>query len=441
MARCGEGHKKTALARGVGPWNSRRIMRGVVLDVSVPRYLLGRGLGPVTDWVLFGGGSGLGLRRDLALPRLPGPAWCRLEVLAAGVCGTDLNTLAFKVSPAMEPFASFPAVLGHEILARVAEVGPSVSRVQVGQRVVVDPVISCVVRGHAEPCPACAAGRPGSCARAGEEGPLVVGGRPLGPGTSVGYHRDLPGGWGEELLAHESQLFAVDEALGDTEAALVEPLAIGVHAVLGAGPEDPDAPVLVIGSGVIALGTVWALRALGHRGPIVAQTKRAAEAEQARSLGASRTVAPGAEAEQALLELGATRHRPLVGPPVYRGAGFAAVFDCVGSRESLDQALRFTAARGRIVLLGCAGILPRIDLSPVWSRELELRGFVQYGAERFEGHALHTFEVTQRLLLRTGAPVGRMVSARYPLERYREALAAARHRGRSGAIKVLLTPR
>ena len=60
---------------------------------------------------------------------------------------------------------------------------------------------------------------------------------------------------------------------------------------------------------------------------------------------------------------------------------------------------------------------------------------------RFEGRELHTFELTQQLVLRTRAPVGRMVSARYPLERFREALSAATHRGRSGAIKVLLTPR
>ena len=97
-------------------------MRAVSFNVTVPGFLLGKGLGGVTESVLFGGLSGLRLR-DVPEPALPAPDWVRLEVLKAGICGTDVGNLTFSASPAMEPFGSFPAVLGHEVVARVLEVG------------------------------------------------------------------------------------------------------------------------------------------------------------------------------------------------------------------------------------------------------------------------------------------------------------------------------
>ena len=110
-------------------------MRAVTFNVTIPSYLVGKTLGRVTDAALYGGLSGVRFR-DIAEPDLPGKDWVRLEILKAGICGSDIGNLTLTSSPAMEPFGSFPAVLGHEILARVAEVGPDVRRVEVGQRVV-----------------------------------------------------------------------------------------------------------------------------------------------------------------------------------------------------------------------------------------------------------------------------------------------------------------
>lgn len=416
-------------------------MRAVTFHVSVLRYLVGRTLGRIADWGVFGSASGVRLE-DVADPALPGPDWARLEVLLCGICGTDIANLTFKASPVMEPFASFPCVPGHEILARVLELGPGVQGLRPGQRVVVDPVLSCTVRGHApdQACRSCAAGLPGTCERAGEEGPPTLDGRPLARGLTIGYHRDLPGGWAERMVAHKSQLHPVAGELEDRTAVLIEPLSIGVHAALRSQP-SPEDSVLVIGSGPIALGTVWALRATGFEGYLLAQTKRKHEAELARALGATQVVAPGEEARQALIGTGASAYMPLVGPEVYAGGGFDVIFDCVGSVRSIDQALRFAAPRGRIVLLGCAGRLRSLDLTFLWARELEMKGFVCYGLEEWNGERLHTFEITQRLLLQTGAAVARMVGAIYPLVHYREALSAAAHHGRSGAVKVLLAPR
>ncbi len=415
-------------------------MRALSFNVTVPGFLLARGLGGLTEAAVYGRLSGLRLR-EVPAPALPGNEWVRLEVLACGICGTDLGNLQMRASPAMEPFGSFPAVPGHEILARVREVGSGVTRVRVGDRVTVDPMISCTVRGHTpvNRCSSCDAGFHSTCELAGEEGALEVGGHPLAPGLTVGYHRDLPGGWGEEMIAHETQLFPVDDGVPDRAAVLMEPLSIGMHAVLNAPPR-PGSDVLVIGSGPIAFGVIWALRATGFRGTIVAQTKREHESELALRMGASETVKPGVEARQVLTETGALAYQPIIGDEVYSGGGFPTVFDCVGNRGSLTQALRYTAPRGRIVMLGCSAEIPKLDLTFLWARELEVKGFVGYGMEEWRGERRHTFQITHDLILESGIPVQEMVTHAFPLKEYRAALSAAANHRRSGAVKVVLEP-
>lgn len=147
-----------------------------------------------------------------------------------------------------------------------------------------------------------------------------------------------------------------------------------VHAVLRA-PPAPASEVLVIGSGPIAFATIWALRAIGFEGTVVAQAKRPAERALAEALGATEVVAPGEEAVRALEHTGARSYAP----KLYAGGGFDPIFDCVGNESSVAQALAFARPRGRVVLLGCAAELRRVDLAPLWSRELEVVGAVGYG--------------------------------------------------------------
>jgi threonine dehydrogenase-like Zn-dependent dehydrogenase len=255
----------------------------------------------------------------------------------------------------------------------------------------------------------------------------------------MGYHRDLPGGWGEMMVAHQSQLFPLPDEMEDRMAVLVEPLSIGVHAVLQSPPR-PQEPVLVIGSGPIAMGAIWALKATGFTGDLVAQVKRPQEVALARELGATDTVAPGPEARQALVDTGAMAYQPIVGPEVYAGGGFPLIYDCVGKKESLDQALRYASPRGRVVMLGCSAQLRSLDLTLLWARELEVRGFLGYGREEWRGEEKHTFEVTRELLMEVGIPVEKLVTHVFPLRQYRDALKAASNRRSSGAMKVVLEP-
>lgn len=415
-------------------------MRAVSFNVTVPSFMVGKALGRFTASAFFGSLSGVRYA-EVPEPPLPGEDWLRLEVLSAGICGTDISALTFYSSPIMEPFTSFPAVLGHEILGLVTEVGSEVRRVEVGDRIAVDPFVSCTMRGYpgAEQCGSCSSGWHSTCGRAGDHGVLEVSGEPVKPGTAVGYHASFPGGWSEQTIAHERHVFRIDDQLSNRTAVLMEPLSIGMHAALAIGPFS-DGPALVIGSGPIALGTIWALRAVGYRGELLSQVKRGHEADIARALGATDVVAPGDEARSALLETGAKAYEPIIGDEVYAGGGFPLVIDCVGSAETLRQSLGYAAPRGRIVVLGCAPEIPKLDLSFLWARELDVRGFVGYGLEDWRGERKHTFEITHDLLLETKAPVERMITHTFPLGEYRNALSAAANRSQSSSIKVLLEP-
>lgn len=416
-------------------------MKAVQFNVTVPGYVLAKGLGRFLDSVVYGGLSGVRMV-DRELGPLPGPEWARVEVLLAGICGSDLGNISFASSPAMEPFGSFPAVLGHEILGRVTEAGAGVDPSLVGRRVVVDPLIHCQVRGHPEEgwCPSCTAGLHGTCEMAGEDGRIEVGGHLLRPGGIVGYHSDLPGGWGQEMLAHQRQLFPVPDELDDRVAVLIEPMSIGVHAVLRSRALRSKGPILVIGSGTIAFSAIWALRTLGYEGRLVAQVKRSHEVALARKLGADVTVSPGDEARGALIDTGARAYMPMVGGEVYAGGGYDMVFDCVGSPSSLTQSLRSTAARGEVVLLGCAGQVPKLDLTFLWAKELNLQGYVVYGAEAWEGRSLHTFDITMERMVADGEGLRDLVTHVFPLIQYRDALRAAYNHRESKAVKVTLEP-
>lgn len=407
-------------------------MRGLVFDISVPRYLLSKAAGGAFPSVHYGPLSGLRLR-EVAKPRLPDETWVRLKPRATGLCGSDLSTLLFKQSPQLEPFNSFPAVLGHEVVAEVVELGAKARGVEVGQRVALNPLLPCALRGLTPPCHACAAGEERGCENVAEGC--------LAPGQMIGFHRELPGGFGAELVAHPSQLFAVPDAIDDRRAVLMEPLSVALHAVLKA-PPDPADEVLIIGGGPVAFSTLWAIRALGYTCHVTLMAAEEYQRALAMRLGATETLGLAPDREEAAevaRRTGGRTYQPIIGPPVITG-GYSLIFDCVGNATSVQDALRYGRSFARIVLIGAAGILARVDWTSVWRREQTILGSYTYGRERFRGESLHTFEVARTLLEEEAGPdAGQLVTHRFSLEQYREAVKANLDRKAHRSVKTIFT--
>lgn len=363
---------------------------------SVPRFLLAGALGKRAPVGLAP------LQLVDAAPPAPRDGWRRVRVRLAGICGTDLALLFGTTSPRLSPFSSFPAVLGHEILGEVE-----------GVRVAVNPVTACRERGVG-PCEACERGDDNRCANLTEGW--------LAPGL-IGFNRDLPGGWGGALVAHEARLHAVPDNVPDERAVLAEPYAVAWRGARLALAGDTPRRALVIGAGPIGLTALAALRRAGFGGELHAVARHPQQRDAAASLGADRV---HADVDSASAAAGARAFPAIIGPKAWRG-GFDLVIDAAGSRSSLDAAVWAIREGGRVVLLGAPAQL-RHDFSPHWFREVVLIGSLAYTASEFAEAVAHLGELTG---------LERIVSQRYPLTRYRDALADVRARR---VLKAVFAP-
>ena len=351
---------------------------------------------------------------DVDPPDLPGPGWHRVRPRLAGICGSDLATVNATSSRWFEPIVSFPFVPGHEVVGDLDGDGAG--------RVVIEPVLSCLARGIDPPCPGCATRDVGRCRN------IAFG--HLEPGLQTGYCADTGGGWSTGLVAHESQLHRVPEAMSDEAAVMVEPAACAIRGALkGAHGHEAAGTVVVIGAGTLGLCTVAALERFAPPDELVVAAKHPEQKALARELGATSVVAPD-QLRRAVRRL--TGSMAVGDGDVDRltdGAG--VTIDCVGSAESLADALAITRPGGRIVLLGMPGQVS-VDLTPLWHREIELIGAYAYGTETV--HAGRTFDLAFQLVADAG--LDRLVSATYPLDRWQDAIAHADEAGRRGAVKV-----
>jgi threonine dehydrogenase-like Zn-dependent dehydrogenase len=336
--------------------------------------------------------------RDVDPPELPGTGWVRVRPRLSGICGSDLATIDGTSSRWFEPIVSFPFTPGHEVVGELDD----------GSRVAIVPVLSCVARGISPVCPACADGRINHCERIGFGG--------LEPGLQCGFCESTGGGWSTLMVAHDSQLVAIPDDLTDEAAVLVEPAACAVHAAA----QVTAGRVALIGAGTLGLLTIAALRAAHPDLDLTATAKHPHQRSLARELGADRVVAP-AELDRAVRA--ATGSMRLDNGQL--GGGVPAVVDCVGSADSLAQALRIAAPGGTIHAVGMPGVTT-LDLTPLWQREVALRGAYAYERPDFDA----AIDLVRRLDL------GRLVSATYPLKRYEDAIAHAAAAGARGAVKI-----
>lgn len=392
---------------------------------SVPRYVGARTVGGRLPSLLTGPLAPLRLATlpDPEPPERPG--WARLKPLLAGICGSDLATIAGRSSLYFSPLVSVPFVPGHEV---VGELQDDCEDLPAGTRVVLSSVLACAARGQDPVCDNCATGLTGRCDR------VTVG--HLKPGLQTGFCAETRGGWSRSMLAHRSQLFPVPEVLSDRAAVLVEPFACAIHAALRARVPDGGS-VLVVGAGTVGLLTLVALRLFTNAGRVTVAAKHAAQRAAAAMAGADLVVRPEHALKAIRRDARAVKLTPERGGEFLLG-GVDVAIECTGSGRGLDQALRAVRAGGRVVLSG----MPEGggDLAPLWFRELELVGaYTAGGVEEIGGRPRSTFEAAIEAAA-TVPMLERLVGATYPLDRWRDAIDHAMSAGALGTFKVTFAP-
>lgn len=406
-------------------------MQALQFTDSIPRYALTKALGKGKHDVFWGGLACLQLR-EVSPPRLPGPDWVRVRTRYGGICGSDIGTITLHASTTTSVFTSFPFTLGHENVGVISALGSEVADFQVGERVVVNPLLPCAARGFCDLCPRCAAGQENLCQRFDQGS--------VGPGLMTGFCRDTGGAWSAEFVAHRSQLLRVPEQLSDEAAVLAEPFAVALHAVLRAFPRDGD-DVLVVGGGIIGLCAIAALRALGSRARIVASVRYPFQAQLAGQFGADEVLAPqrGRSLEQQAVEAFHGRSlKPVLGQKVIVG-GANIIYECVGSSSSVADALRFAASGGTVVLVGLAGVPRGVDWTPIWLNEVNVRGSFCYATETVADESINSMALALRLMADGKANLADLVTHRFELADYRAALETVTSKGSSGVVKAVFT--
>jgi threonine dehydrogenase-like Zn-dependent dehydrogenase len=354
---------------------------------------------------------------------LPGPDWVRVETTFSGLCGSDVKQILLngaRDNP-LTALVSFPHVLGHEVVGR---------RLDTGERVVLNPWLSCGPRGIDPPCEACRVGRYPWC-RNFRSGDLPVSIHLGNCAAAVGAHA-------ERFGAHVTQLFAIPGHVSDEAAVLADPVSVSLRSILLAPPLDGQ-PVLVYGSGTLAFAAIALLRYLYPAAQVWAATRPGPRAELATKLGAHAVLSsvPDDLVAQIAGRTGANPLRPWSGRDWLQD-GPAVVYDTIGSIETVETSLRLLATGGTLVV---SGVEPpkRFEWTPLYFKELKVIGSNGFGIEEVGGVAKHAMQHYFDFVS-DGLDLTPVITHRFPLERWDEAVLAVKNSRRTGAVKVLLEP-
>lgn len=288
-----------------------------------------------------------------------------VKMTAAGICGSDVG-----IYHGTNAAATYPRVIGHEMVGVVVETGSTAQKVKVGDRVIIDQVVPC---GH---CYACRKGRPNVC------GNLQV----------RGVHID--GGYREYMVVPDTDCYLVPDSLTDAEAVMIEPTTIAVQCCSRAQLESEDA-VLIIGSGALGSSILRIVR-LYHPQKIIVADIDDAKLQEALQNGATDVI-------NSLKEDVPARCRELTG-----GYGVTVSIDAACVKTSLLTALQATGNAGRVITMGFSVAPTEVNQFVITSKELDVRGsrlqnrkfqdvidLINAGKVDLRGSISHTFPLTE----------------------------------------------
>ncbi len=370
--------------------------------------------------------------------RLVRPDWVVTKPILSGICGSDAKLVlgdfnTGDIDNPMAAFSSLPHVPGHEVVAEVVELGPRANGLDVGQRVVLNPWLTCAPRGHRTDVPPL----PGR----GPEPLLELHERRPGPGRARGGHHRGPGAWAERLAAHDSMLIPVPDGVSNEAAVLADPFSVSFHAIVRhPPPAERPSPRLRGGRARpdqrrhphVAVPGRGGRRGRPLRGP----------ARDGARFGASAVFSH--EPRLALVEelaawSGAVLHLPLDGLPVTHPGHIDVVYDSIAKAETLEVGVRVLAERGRLVYTGVA-TPERWESTPIYFKEITIAGSNAFGIEDFEGTRQHAIAHYLQLVADGRLDITPMLTHRFALEEWWPALKALARQDRSGALKVAFTP-
>ncbi|EMN3917708.1 Zn-dependent oxidoreductase [Citrobacter farmeri] len=264
-------------------------------------------------------------QRPLPLPK---PGDVRIKVKIAGICGSDSH-----IYRGHNPFAQYPRVIGHEFYGIIDAIGEGVENKRAGERVVVDPVISCGV------CYPCTVGKPNVCTSL----------------TVLGVHRD--GGFSEYVTVPESNVYCIPDSISDRQAVMVEPFTIAANVTGQIAPTENDV-ALIYGAGPMGLTTVQALKGVYQVKTVIVVDRIDARLAMAKACGADET-------------MNNTR-RSLAEYLAQKGIRPTLIIDAACHPTILSEAIGLASPAARIVIMGFSSDPCQIIQQGITGKELTI---------------------------------------------------------------------
>lgn len=264
------------------------------------------------------------------MPVIQSPDEVLIKVKAGGICGSDVH-----IYHGTSSVATYPRVIGHEIVGEILEKGNQVKNFSIGDRVILDPVISCGT------CYQCRIGRRNVC------GKLKV--------RSV--HVD--GGYQEYIVLPEESIYHIPDNLSWEEAVMIEPFTIAEQVCSRAGLSKDDV-VFIMGAGPVGLSILKRVKLSGAACFIsdIVETRL----DFAKQYGADITInAKNVDVREEIMKL-------------TEGNGATVVIDAVCSVKSFEQTLTYVCSAGRVITLGFNKVPSAISQLSITAREIDVRG-------------------------------------------------------------------
>lgn len=301
---------------------------------------------------------------DVEKPVIDGKNNVLVRMTAAGICGSDVG-----IYHGTNAAATYPRIIGHEMVGRVEEIGEGVSGLKVGDRVIINQVTSC---GHCYPC---RKGRGNVCDN------LEV----------RGVHID--GGYREFIAVPESDCYLLPDSLSDEDAVMIEPTTIAIQSCTRAQLEKDDM-LLILGAGALGSTILKIARQLCDH--IIVADIVDDKLEEAKKNGAKYTINVLKEDLEARVK------------EYTEGHGSTVSIDASGTKDSLLTLLKVTGNAGRVMTMGFSTAPVEANQFLITSKELDVRGsrlqnkmfgkaieMINEGKLDLSGSISHTFPLTK----------------------------------------------
>ena len=252
----------------------------------------------------------------------------RVKVKLAGICGSDSH-----IYRGHNPFAKYPRVIGHEFFGMIDAVGEGVDQSRIGERVSVDPVISCGC------CYPCSVGRPNVCSSL----------------TVLGVHRD--GGFSQYAVVPSKNAYVIPNEINDEFAVMIEPFTIAANATAQLKPTQNDV-ALIYGAGPMGLTSVQALKGVYNVKEVIVVDRIDERLAMAKSSGADRTI------NNTSLSLKDELDKLNIKPTV--------IIDAACHPSILQEAITIASPAARILIMGFSSDPCQITQQCITSKELSI---------------------------------------------------------------------